>query len=80
MMASFMAWHRQCAAKHQINAYLMVKVSGRTALTAASSPACRCQDGRAMAQAGCQSCHLHKLKVAEHTGIISEATRRAGTT
>ena len=21
-----MAWHRQCAAKHQINAYLMVKV------------------------------------------------------
>ena len=57
-----MAWHPQCDAKHHIDAYLMVKVwsSGRTALMSASSPACRCQDGRAMAQAGCQSCHLHR--------------------
>ena len=54
-----MAWHPQCDAKHQINAYIMVKVWTYGIDGSLQSTACRCQDGRDMAQAGCQSCHLH---------------------
>ena len=54
-------WQRQCDAKHHIDAYLMVKVwtYGIDVSLQSSLPMPRAQDGRDMAQAGCQSCHLH---------------------
>ena len=41
-----MTGHRQCDTKHQIDAYLMVKVWTYDIDTAASSPACRSGDAK----------------------------------
>ena len=74
-----MAWHPQCDAKHQINAYLMVKVwtYGIDGSLQSSLPMPR----RSSHGSSWLSELPHtSVKVAEHTGIISEATSRAGTT
>ena len=74
-----MTGHRQCDAKHHIDAYLMVKVwtYGIDGSLQSSLPMPR---RSRHGSSWLQSCHLHLAEVAEHTGIISEATRRAGTT
>ena len=74
-----MAWHPQCDAKHQINAYLMVKVwtYGFDDSLQSSLPMPR---RLSHGSSWLPELPLTLVKVAEHTGIISEATRRASTT
>ena len=72
-----MAGHRQCDAKHHINAYLMVKVwtYGIDGSLQSSLPMPR--RSRHGSRWLSELPLAYKLKVAEHTGIISEATRGA---
>ena len=74
-----MAWQRQCAATHHINAYLMVKVwtYGIDGSLQSSLPMPR---RSSLGSSWLSELPLTSVKVAEHTGIISEATSRAGTT
>ena len=77
-----MAWHRQCDAKHHIDAYFMVKLKvwtyGIDGSLQSSLPMPRRSETWLKLAARAAICIAEK--VAEHTGIISEATSRAGTT
>ena len=74
-----MAGHRQCDAKHHIDAYLMVKVwtYGIDVSLQSSLPMPR---RSRHGSSWLSELPLGSVKVAEHAGIISEATSRAGTT
>ena len=75
-----MAGHHQCTAKHQINAYLMVKVwtCGIDGSLQSSLPMPRLSSHGSN---WLSKLPLTSVKVVEHTGIIREATSRApGTT
>ena len=74
-----MAGHRQCDAKHHIDAYLMVKVwtYGIDGSLQSSLPMPR---RSRHGSSWLSELPLTSGKVAEHTGMISEATSQAGTT